>query len=404
MRVQEVFNSILGLERARVVDVAVDPGGRAGVVVTVVVVGPHRCGCGMTVAGRYDSVVRRWRHLDVAGRMLWITARLARIRCPRCGRVVTEQVSWARPGARYTRDFEQHVAWLAQRMDIAAVARLMRCGWDAIGRIVGRVVADHLTPDRFEGLRRIGVDEVSYKRGRHFLTVVVDHDRRRVVWIGVGKSSATLTQFYDEIGPERAAMLTAVSMDGGPAYRSATAEAAPQARICLDPFHVMKWAGEALDRVFTDSRVSALRVELGRITGHGHDRQGRATNYGWATARHAIRAGRETLDAAHHKILRLLRRERVDLHRAWVLKEELRDLFTHATQRPPAPTSPTGSPAPDAAASGTCRSWPTDSTNSPTPSSPESRKPSPTPDSKAPTPAFESSKDAATECQTRTHS
>lgn len=316
MRVQDVFNSILGLDQAQVRDVVVEP---AGITVTVDLLGPHRCGCGHETASRYDSTWRRWRHLDVAGQTLWIRALLARVRCPQCERVRTVDVPWARPGSRYTRAFEQHVAWLGQRMDLSSLARLVRCGWDAVHRIIARVVADHLGDERLDGLRRIGVDEVSYKRGHKYLTVVVDHDRRRVVWVGVGKSSSTLAEFYAELGPDRCQQLEAVTMDGGTAYRRATTEHAPQATVCMDPFHVMKWAGEALDAAFADSRVSSLKTELAQITGNPRT--------GWHTTRHAVRAGRERLTSKHHKILGLLRRERRDLYRDWRLKEELRDLF-----------------------------------------------------------------------------
>ncbi len=316
MRVQDVFNSILQLDQALVTGVEVTGG---TVLVTVDLVGPYRCGCGQEVLGRYDSSLRRWRHLDVAGRVLWIQAQLARVACTACRRVRTVAVPWARTGSRYTRAFEQQVAWLGQRMDLSSLARLMRCGWDTVHRIVGRVVTEHLTDDRFEGLRRIGVDEVSYQRGHKYLTVVVDHDRRRVVWIGVGKSTETLAEFYDELGPERCQQLEAVTMDGGTAYRGATTEHAPDAAICMDPFHVMKWAGQSLDDAFSASRVSSLKAQLAEITGN--------PRRSWRLTRHTVRAGRERLTDEHHKILALLRSERGELYRDWQLKEELRDLF-----------------------------------------------------------------------------
>jgi transposase len=320
VRVHEVFNSILDLEETSVRGVEVTP---EAITVAVHLLGPHRCPCGQLVAGRYDSSPRRWRHLDVAGKVLWLEALLARVWCPSCERVRTVEVPWARPGSRYTRSFEQHVAWLGQRMDLSSLARLMRCGWDAVHRILGRVVADHLVESRFDGLTRIGVDEVSYKRGHKYLTVVVDHDRRRVVWLGVGKSAETLRQFYEQLGTERCRRLEAVTMDGGTAYRRATEDHAPQALICMDPFHVMKWAGEALDSAFGSSQISGLKAELAAITGN--------RLRSWRAARHAVRAGQENLKAEHRKILRMLRRERRDLYRDWQLKEELRDLFSDIT-------------------------------------------------------------------------
>ena len=84
----------------------------------------------MTTAARYDSSRRRWRHLDFGACQVWLEADIHRIDCRTCGRVRTEQVPWARPNARHTSDFENVVAWLAQRMDKTSIGRLLRCSWE----------------------------------------------------------------------------------------------------------------------------------------------------------------------------------------------------------------------------------------------------------------------------------
>ena len=102
-------------------------------------------------------------------------------------------VPWARHGAGHTRDFDDTVAWLAVQCSKTAVTELMRIAWRTVGAIVTRVQADiDATVDRFDGLRRIGIDEISYKRGQRYLTVVVDHDSGRLVWAAVGRDEATL--------------------------------------------------------------------------------------------------------------------------------------------------------------------------------------------------------------------
>jgi len=72
-----------------------------------------------------------------------------------------EAVPWARAGSGYTRDFEDIVAWLAQQMAKKPIAGLLRIAWDSVGRIVERVVADHLDESRLAGLVAIGCDEIS---------------------------------------------------------------------------------------------------------------------------------------------------------------------------------------------------------------------------------------------------
>jgi len=100
------------------------------------------------------------------------------------------------------------VAWCAQRMDKTTVARLLRVSWEAVARIVHRVVASSIDHARLDDLYRIGVDEVSYRKGHRYLTVVADHDREgQVVWAAEGRDAATLSSFFDELGEERIARL-----------------------------------------------------------------------------------------------------------------------------------------------------------------------------------------------------
>lgn len=315
MRVTTAFNRVLALDGASVTEVSFTD---AGVVVGVRRRGRlHRCPCGRKVAGRYDRSIRRWRHLDLGPAQVWIEAEICRIWCPGCRRVRTEEVPWARPGARHSRDFEDVVAWLAQRMDKTSLARLMRCSWESVHRIVTHVVAEQLDTDRLDGLYRIGVDEISYKRGHRYLTVVADHDTGRVVWVGRGRSREVMEQFYADLGPQRCAQLQAVTMDGGKAYVSATRAQAPNATICFDAFHVIKWANEALDSAFRGSTIPTITAQM---------RQAR-NSAPWRKARYALRAGRDNLKAEHKKLLAMIRAEREELHRAYLLKEELRDLF-----------------------------------------------------------------------------
>jgi transposase len=209
--------------------------------------------------------VRRWRHLDLGVHKVVLVGEIRRLHCRRCDRVRTEQVPWARPGSRQSIAFEDQVAFLAQRMDRKSISRLMRCAWQTVTDIVARVVAQHLDDGRLDGLVNIGVDEIGYRRGHQYLTIVADHDTGRVVWVGKGKNTAALEEFFDALGPERCAQLEAVSMDMGQAYRTATTDRVPDAAICLDAFHLIQWTNEALDAVFrqhsTGMRIKQMRQE-----------------------------------------------------------------------------------------------------------------------------------------------
>ena len=126
----------------------------------------------------------------------------------------------------------------------------MRIAWRTVGSIITRVWADvEARHDRFAGLRRIGIDEISYKTGHLYLMVVVDHDTGRLVWAAPGRTSATVEEFFDLLGPERCAQITHVSADGADFIDTIVATRCPAAVRAADPFHVVKWATDALDEV-----------------------------------------------------------------------------------------------------------------------------------------------------------
>jgi transposase len=266
--------------------------------------------------------------LDLGAARLFLRAEIRRLDCRRCGRVRTEDVRWARPGARFTRGFEDVVAWLAQRMDKTAVSRLLRCSWEAVAGIVTRVVADHLDDARLDQVYRIGVDEVSYRKGHRYLTVVADHDRAgAVIWAGEGKSGATLEQFFEQLGPARSAQIEAASADLHGGYARVIARRSPQARLCADPFHVIKIANLALDEVRrTEWNTARTAAGITRVSPLWRTRQNPAAQLIKHT-RWALLKDPATWTEQQREQITQLRKARHVLFRAWILKEELRDLY-----------------------------------------------------------------------------
>lgn len=308
MRVSTALNKMLRIPGASVTEVTF---AAEGVVVRLRRRAKRlRCPCGWSSRSRYDASVRRWRHLDLGANKLFLEAEIRRLRCRRCNAVRTEDVPWARPRARHTRDFEDTAAWLAQHTDKTAAKRFLRCSWKAVDDIVTRVVADHLEDGRFDDLRRIGVDELSWRRGHCYLTLVADHDRPAVVWVAEERTTQALQAFFDELGPERCERIEAITMDMSPAYRKAAAQALPNARVCFDPFHVVRMVNEALDTVF-----SQTAQQLG-LDGRSRQRM-----------RFALRRAEQDLSKEQRSLLLRVRRMRHALWRAWELKESFRDLY-----------------------------------------------------------------------------
>ena len=126
----------------------------------------------------------------------------------------------------------------------------MRVATEALGRI-----------DLLDGLVAVAIDEVKYKKGQRYLTIVCDHFTGQVVWAAEGRSKATVNLFFNALGPERAAMLRFVSADGADWIRSVVAKRAPDAIVCVDTFHVVGWATDALDE--------ARRTEWNRLRADG---------------------------------------------------------------------------------------------------------------------------------------
>jgi transposase len=290
-----------------------------------------RCGrCGRR-SPAYDRGEgrRRWRALDLGTIQVVLEADAPRVNCPDHGPTVAA-VPWARHAAGHTLVFDQQVAWLATQCSKSAVTQLMRIAWRTVGSIISRVWADIASEvDLFAGLRRIGIDEISYKRNHKYLTVVVDHDTGRLVWVAAGRDRATVHRFFDALGAERCAQITHVSADGANWIASVVAQRCPQAVRCADPFHVVKWATDALDEV----RRQAWNTARGDVTAHrarrSRGRGVRATGHArdLKHARFALWKNPENLTTRQHAKLAWIAKAEPRLHRAYLLKEALRLVF-----------------------------------------------------------------------------
>jgi transposase len=289
--------------------------------VLIIVAGPDeqaldrcpQCGERGKPAG-YD--VKRWRTLDVHGKRAFLGSRLPRIRCGRHGKI-TAAVPRARRGDRFSRPFEEFAAWKAAHMAWTRAAAELRVSWDALASITARVTADAAAGrDRLGGLRRIGIDEKSRGKGPgKFLVIVTDHDTRRVVRTGERRCQATVEAFFTELGPGRAKLLTHVPADGADWIRPVARQEAPQAGICLDASHVVKWAGEKLDEL--RRRIAG---EL-RAAGRG----GQAATLG--PGMRALRKDERKLTPGQRGALARIAVPSKPVCKGYLIKEQIREAF-----------------------------------------------------------------------------
>jgi transposase len=320
-----LWRALVGVEKAVVEDVEFDEDEQ----LLVAHVRPRarsrgrcgRCGRGSPAFDRGEGR-RRWRALDLGTIQVFLEGDAPRVNCAKHGPTVAA-VPWARHGAGHTLVFDEQVAWLATQCSKSAVTELMRIAWRTVGAIITRVWADvEKLHDRFAGLSRIGIDEISYKRGHRYLTVVVDHDTGRLVWAAPGRDKATLGLFFESLGEERCAAITHVSADGADWIADAVADRCPNAVRCADPFHVVRWATDALDEVrrqaWNTARGAVTRRAAGRASGHA-----KALKH----ARYALWKNPENLTSRQHAKLAWVAKTDPRLHRAYLLKEGLRLVF-----------------------------------------------------------------------------
>jgi len=258
---------------------------------------------------------RWWRGLDLGTTCFYVEAAAPRVSCRQHG-VVVARVPWARQGSRFVRAFEDQVAWLATQCSQKACSQLMRLDWQTVGRIISRVVDEaSRSHDRLDGLERIGIDEISWRRGQRYLTLVIDHASGRLVWAAEGRSKKVVERFFELLGPERCAQITHVSSDGAEWILIPVEQQCPNATICLDPFHIVTWATNALDQVrkaiWNDARRSGRQVAAVQVKGSR-----------WALLRNP-----EHLTANQAATLAQVAKLNSPLYRAYLLKEQLRMVF-----------------------------------------------------------------------------
>ena len=334
MSFRSVLHRLLGLSKTVVEGADFDPRSGALVVsVRPVKRAAGRCPrCGRKARG-YDAGRgrRRWRGLDFGSTVVVLEADAPRVECPSHG-VLVAAVPWARPGSWFTRDFERQVAWLTLHACRSVVAELARVDWKTVGGIIARVQRDQAAsePSPFDGLVNIGIDETSHAKGQKYMTVVVDHDRNKVVWVAKGHGKQVLEGFFALLDDAQKASIRCVTADGARWIAECVERHCPQAVRALDPFHTVSWATDALDEVRRQAWRDARRAPRTR-RGPGRPAKGVvvAARPGAAMrdARYALLKNPEDLTDTQRARLELVAAENPAPRRAYRLKETLRLLL-----------------------------------------------------------------------------
>ena len=200
--------------------------------------------------GYYHQNSSRWRGKDLMGCRVWLSYRPQMITCPEHG-TRNEYIPWADGNTRFTPDFNDLAAWLAGRMSRQDIALSLGINWRTVGNSIA-AAWQRAEPDvtqRLRELRRICVDETSYKIGHKYMTVVYDLDKYQVVWVHDHHGTEVFSEFCEQLTEQERAQIEVVAGDGARWIDTCVEKYFPNATRCVDPFHVTQWANEALDDV-----------------------------------------------------------------------------------------------------------------------------------------------------------
>jgi transposase len=273
-----------------------------------------RCSaCGSARVFSQGQNIRRFRTLPIGFQPVTIELAVPRVRCRDCGLVRQVKIPFATGSRRYTKSFEIYALMLARITTIQMAAEHLGISWDTVSEIEKRYLKKHYAKPKLRNLKRIAIDEIAVRKGHRYLTLVLDLDTGRVVYVGKGRNKQALSRFWKRLSASRA-KIEAVAIDMSAAYISAVTEHLPKATLVFDRFHVMK--------LFND-KLTALRRDLHReATDDLQKKVLRGTRW-------LLLMNNENLDDDKRERARL--EEALSLNKplatAYYLKEELRQLW-----------------------------------------------------------------------------
>lgn len=276
--------------------------------------------CGMNGQGIHDRVRRSWRHLDFFQYEAWLHADVPRVDCSACGKTTQVEAPWSRPGSGFTLLFEALALSLCQSLPVAQAAALLRVQSKRLWRRIEHYVQVARAQEEMKGVKVIGIDETSIKRGHEYVTVVHDLSAKRLLFMTAGRNHETVKAFQADLIAHGGdpGEIEHVCMDMSAAYTKGVTEALPQAQISFDRFHVIALANEAMDAVRRAEMQDQPRVVRAAL---GTERK-TVRNLMWA-----MRKDHSGWNNSQLNTMYLLQRSSLKSARAWRLKEALRTTY-----------------------------------------------------------------------------
>lgn len=211
--------------------------------------------CGAAGCKAYDTEERRWRHLNFFQFETYLVARMPRADCGGCG-IKPVEAPWARPGSGFTLLFEAMVLMLAAHMPVRAVARFLGEHDTRLWRVLRHYVDQARQSRDDSAVSEVGIDETASRRGHNYVSLFVDMERARVLYVAEGRKAATVEEFRKDLEAHggKAATVREICCDMSPAFIKGIEQAFPKAAITFDKFHVMRVIGDAVDKTRRSER------------------------------------------------------------------------------------------------------------------------------------------------------
>ena len=270
---------------------------------------PH---CGAEHQPVHDTQERQWRHLNFFQYPAYLRAKVPRVRCAACGKTTQMPVPWAREGSGFTPLMEALIVTLAGAMTVRQVAQLLGVSDGRIGRTLDHYVDTARAQEDFSAVAAVGLDETAARRGHHYISLFHDLDAARLLFAGEGRKATVVDEFAEDLAAHGgcAEKVRNVCIDLSTSYRAGIAETLPWADVTFDAFHVIQRVNQAVDEVRRQEAKST--PELKR------------TRYRWLKDKHAW-SERQIVQFAD------LRQLNLQTHRAFHIKEALREIFRTAS-------------------------------------------------------------------------
>ncbi len=280
---------------------------------------PFKNGCLCPECGRRGTIVRpamderSWTDITVLGIKIVLHYAPKEIHCPTHGRI-QEEIPWAALRARATYRLEYRICAFCQIMTQKAAAAILKMPSSTISDILHRTISRTRASHKIRGLVTLGVDEISYRKGRKFATIVYDLDRSCVIWVAKGKGRATIDQFFKEqLSEGQKKRIRWASCDMSRAYTEAIKHHCQSATLVIDRFHMVKALNEAVDAVRKEEWHKLQGEERRAIKG-----------LRWLLGMHS-----RNRTKGNTRTLHKLRASNRRIHRAWVLKDEFEHFWNY---------------------------------------------------------------------------